>query len=479
MHAEFDDSARSGNSPCAGFPAKLCELRHILVALNECVALRCVKVISVSWLRSVSSSTILPLLIQGLGAKQHAVVRFSYQGLLQLMPTFAYSAARDTGEILSGVKYASSHAHLRNQLEQEGLLLQRARRQWLTISTADALEQELMVFVRIFRALLQAGLSVPEALNETAAKIRHPSLRYALADVQERLKEGKSLSQACENHADTLGTMLVPAIQAGENAGDLTKPLKQFQDYLAFKIELQKKVKQATSYPKFLATVMGILLLLIFGFVMPRMFTMYQAFSAKLPASTLVLMGIANHFGLLISLLAVVVAAVWAIWRWRLTNDQKMKVRSWCITKMPFIGTLYHHYWAAHFSRMMALLIGSGQTVPAALRCIEESGNATQQALVSRAKKSVDQGQSLEASLRQHQVLPDIALQMIGAGEKAGQLDVLCSQAADFYQEELEYDVARMAQWIEPILMLALGVIVGAVIVVMYLPILNLSTIVQ
>jgi len=117
--------------------------------------------------------------------------------------------------------------------------------------------------------------------------------------------------------------------------------------------------------------------------------------------------------------------------------------------------------------------------VPAALRCIAESGNASQQALVTLAKKSVDQGQSLEVALRQHHVLPDIALQMIGAGEKSGQLDVLCSQVADFYQEELEYDVARMAQWIEPILMLALGVIVGSVIVVMYLPILNLSTIIQ
>lgn len=399
------------------------------------------------------------------------------------MPQYSYTALSQTGALVVGESASASPESLKVELERLGLRAQRirAKRSFATVWRKSAVRPEdFLLFVQELMALMRAGLPLPEVLALASERPGTPVLSQVLAKVLKDVRGGAHFSEACAAHPDIFDGLFLAALRTGETTGELPAVLARYREYLKRRVALRKKISQALAYPIFLLIALVTILGVLFAFVMPRFVSMYANFDAKLPLPTQLVMAAVAHFPWIAGACTALGAAGWSAWRsYVATPAGRLRVDQWKL-QAPLFGATERTATIAHFARSLSTLLAGGTPLLEALRTVRESfPNRACAEQVGEVAAHVAEGESLAKAVRAASLLPETAIKMIQVGEASGGLDDMLAEVAQFYEDALENRLGRVMALVEPALVLLMGVMIGGIIIVMYLPIFNLAEVIR
>jgi general secretion pathway protein F len=333
----------------------------------------------------------------------------------------------------------------------------------------------LLLFSQELLALLDAGLNLNEALTTLHTKERQPAAREVLASVLRLLREGRSFSDALALSPQHFPDVYVATVRASERTGDMPKALSR---YIAYQLQFEsvrKKLVSAAIYPAMLLVVGGLVTLFLLGYVVPRFSVVYESSGRDLPwmSAALLQFGkwVAAHSQLaLLSLGGVCALVVW--------GASQARGRAWLVQqvlRLPWLNAKAQEFQLARFYRAVSLLLAAGIALPRAMGMVNGLLNPAQQGRLAQARLAVEQGQSLSAALMATGLASPVAESLIKVGERSGQMADMLERTARFADD----DFARWVDWasrlLEPVLMTVIGLVVGTVVVLMYMPIFELA----
>lgn len=333
----------------------------------------------------------------------------------------------------------------------------------------------LLLFSQELLALLDAGLNLTEALATLSAKARQRGVKQVIDHILQLLNQGKCFSDALSALAPHFPAIYVAAVRASEQTGDLPQTLAR---YIAYQVQLEgirKKMVSAAIYPAMLLIVGGFVTLFLLGYVVPRFSAVYDSAGRDMPWLSLQLlrMGklIYNHAALTGGIVVAGLAgAVWTV--------SRPPSRRWLLAqvmKLPWLAEQMAAFRLARFYRAVGMLMASGIALPRALPMVADLLSAEQQAGLSQARQAIEHGHKLSDALLAAGLTTPVAESLIKVGERTGQMADMLERVARFQDE----DFARWIDWasklLEPILMTVMGLVIGAVVVLMYMPIFDLA----
>lgn len=400
------------------------------------------------------------------------------------MPVYAYKALASNGALVNGQLAASSLEKLRADLFTQDLILQSAheKQSWKLplFSRHTFNSQHFYLFNQEFIALLRAGLAIPAILELLSDRPEQTGMQQVLKHILSDVREGSSLSQACSQFPDVFDGMFLSSLKIGEKTGDLVSVLKRYQDFLRLKISLTKKIQQAMAYPIFLMLTMVVILFVLFSFVLPRFVAMYTNFDAALPAPTSLLINLVEHSYIYVPVIIVMGVLSILIYRFKFTRGSGRLLRDKFLLKLPLIGSVMKLHIASQVSRTLSTLLASGMSLVDTVSTTAESLNNQFYALkLQQLKSEIQAGVSFSHGLDGIELFPQTSIKMIQAAEISGDLQSMLTEVALYHEETLEYSLSRLMSYIEPLLILLMGVFIGGIILVMYLPIFSVADIIK
>jgi type IV pilus assembly protein PilC len=332
--------------------------------------------------------------------------------------------------------------------------------------------KDLSVFSRQFATMTSSGMSLIRALSvleEQAAKL---PLRKAISTVRVEIEGGAALSVALGKYPKIFPTLMVAMIRAGEAGGFLDNALERIATNFEKDAVLRGKIKGALTYP---VIVLGFTVVLIAGvltFIVPIFEKMFAQLGGQLPMPTQVIVTTSHSLIWSGPLAAGVVGGGVALLRYGLRTNPKVRLRfDRFKLKLPVFGKLFTKIAISRFSRNLGTLLGVGVPVLQALDVVgATTGNAVIAEAMKDLKASVRDGQLMSAPLRKHKVFPLMVTQMIEVGEESGALSSMLDKVADFFDREVDAAAESLTASIEPIMVLVMGSVVGAMVVCLYLP---------
>jgi type IV pilus assembly protein PilC len=391
-----------------------------------------------------------------------------------------------SGEIVEGTYVAQSEAHLRRELEEKGLHVLALRQRGLSLPglslgarAPHIPRHEFLVFNQELATLLKAGMPLVQSLDILRSRLSNPVFKAVLDDVHEKVRSGTALSDAFQSHGELFPSVYTASLMAGERAGNLDAVLRRFVAYAKVVDTVRKKTISALVYPVILISLAVVLVGVITLKVVPTFADFYASFDAQLPWSTRVIVVVSNTVRANFLLLTIVVLSGGAaFYAWIKQPGQRARFDR-AVMKMPFIGGSVHKFATAQLARTLATLLGGGIPLVNALEIASRStGNRYMGREMSLVAQRVREGQGFAATLLERKVVPDVAIKMIEVGESTGALQEMLNSLADFYDEEIETDVGRFVTVIEPALLIVMGVIIAAIVLALYLPLFELTSVI-
>lgn len=337
----------------------------------------------------------------------------------------------------------------------------------------------LRLFCQELSVLLESGLPLYEAIQTLTEKEESAATSAVLADVLQGLEQGQTFAHALGTHPQAFGRLFVASIEASQRTGQIPQALRQHAEYLAWLNGLRDKLVSAAIYPVILIVASLLVVSFLTIFVVPRFAQIYEDMGGELPLLSRWLLNVGQAVGgqpmVSLGVLAAVVGG--AVWAWRLPATKAMVAD--LLWRMPRIGTRIRLMELAALYRTLGLLLQAGVTVVPALEAAGGLVNPSLRGSLQRATQSVREGQRLSDSLQAEDLTTPVSLRMIRTGEHSGELGGMLERAATFYDEEL----ARFTEWVgkvvSPALMLIMGVMIGTIVVLMYLPIFQVAEQIQ
>lgn len=335
------------------------------------------------------------------------------------------------------------------------------------------------LFCQELAVLLDAGIPLLESLQTLREKESSHEVAQVLASVVDRLQQGQSLGQAMRAHPKAFSTLLMASIEASARTGHTAQALRQHAAYLAWVEGMRDKLVSAAIYPAILVSASVLVILFLTVFVVPRFAEIYEGMGGDLPW----LSGALLRLGVLIGehpwvMLSVLVGAVVALVLASRLPRVRALVAEW-VWRLPVVGERLRLVELATLYRTLGLLLQAGVPVMQALEASRELVGRSLRLALDQATVSVSQGARLSDSFERHALTTPVSLRMIRVGEHSGELGPMLERAATFYDE----DLARFTEWVgrvlSPVLMLIMGVVIGGIVVLMYLPIFQVAEQIQ
>ncbi|GIG24245.1 type II secretion system F family protein [Cellulomonas denverensis] len=399
------------------------------------------------------------------------------------MRTFEYQARDQAGKLVKGRIEAAHQGAVAGRLRTMGI----APLEINEVSTtglnreiklgfgSGVKTKDLAVMARQLATMVSAGLSLLRALSILTDQTDNKVLAKTLGQVRAGVETGQSLSAAMEKHPTIFPPLMLNMIRAGEVGGFLEEVLISIANNFEAEVKLRGKIKSAMTYP---VVVFVIAILAVVGmlmFIVPVFANMFTEMGAELPLPTQILVVGSNIMKwAALPLLVVVIAA--GLWWGKHKNDLAVRERLDPLKlRVPVFGSLFKKVAIARFSRNFGTMVRAGVPLLQALDIVgETAGNVAITHAVKDVRDSVRSGMSLSAPLAQHSVFPSMVVQMMAVGEDTGALDTMLDKIADFYDEEVEATTEQLTSLIEPIMIVTIGGIIGAMIVALYMPIFDI-----
>jgi type IV pilus assembly protein PilC len=398
---------------------------------------------------------------------------------------FRCRLASPNGEIVEGVYLAESEAHLRHELEEKGLFVLSLQPKnaiggvVLQLPTRKGVNtREFLVFNQELATLLKAGMPLVQSLDLLRQRVTAPAFRRVLDDVHEKVRSGTALSDAFDVHHDLFPRVYVASLLAGERSGNLDAMLRRYVEYTKIIATVKRKTISALVYPAILVSLALVLVTIIVLKVVPAFSDFYGTFGAELPLSTRFIVGISNflrsQFLLVIGGLA---AAVLGAAAWLRQPGQQARFDH-LLLGVPMLGNVAKKFATSQMARTLATLLGGGLPLVNALDISAKSvGNQYMAKQLDVVSARVREGESFAAALEARQVFPEVAVKMAEVGESTGALQDMLNTVADFYDEEISTTMDRFVTLIEPLLLVAMGIVIAGLLLALYMPLFQLSSV--
>ncbi|MGO5000027.1 type II secretion system F family protein [Oceanisphaera sp. W20_SRM_FM3] len=338
---------------------------------------------------------------------------------------------------------------------------------------------QLLLFSQELATLLKAGLALIDALESLAEKESAPRANKILSGLVRQLYEGKSFSSALTQFPVEFPPLYIALIQSSEKTGTVGESLDRYVSYHRRMDEIRQKVLSASLYPLLLFIVgCGVLLFLI-GYVVPRFSLVFEGVGTNLPwLSQLLLKSgllLNQHMivilgGLLLVILTLVVL---------LRQEKVRRALIITINKVPAIRQRLFAYELARFYRSLGILLQGGIPILTAMAMVRDLLGVMSRPRLDEARQSIQEGHALSAALAEKGLTTSVALRMLRAGEQSGKLGEMMERTADFYDEENNRWVEWFVRLFEPLLMTFIGLLIGVIVILMYMPIFDLASSIQ
>ena len=399
------------------------------------------------------------------------------------MPTFAYVAKDKAGKIHRGRAEADNEKMLNKRLEESGY--------WVTQVTKENVGKKknplqafkkvklahLSIFCRQFATMINAGVSLVRCLSVLQQQTDNSRLREIIADVQNKVEAGETLSRAMMHHSNVFSALFIGLVRAGEVGGVLDETLDRLAQFLEADLKLKQKIKAAMTYPVLVMIVAFLIVTGLMIFVIPKFIEIFKDFKIEMPAITLMLMSISGFMTSKQGAIILIGGFFGGQIAWRQFKRTKFGKRVFDKYKMkiPVFGKLSHNIAVARFTRTLSTLLGSGVPILQAMETVAGAiDNETFTDVIMKARARVREGDPIGEPLEKSKLFPPMVIQMISIGEETGALDNMLGKVADFYESEVETQLQSLAAALEPIMIVILGAIVGFIVIAMFMPLIQI-----
>ncbi|MDD2700766.1 MAG: type II secretion system F family protein [Sideroxydans sp.] len=355
----------------------------------------------------------------------------------------------------------------------------RLKQRWSAMLPWQHAAFPLLLFSQELVALLEAGLSLVEALEALAEKEAQPHIKKTLTQIITSLYEGHSFSHALEQSPKEFPALYVATVRASEKTGALAEVLSRYIVYQTQMDGIRRKVVSSSIYPAILAGVGGLVLLFLMLFVVPRFSHIYEDIGGELPLMSWLLMEWGRFLDahwlafLLVTVLSVAMlffaAMQPACRRWA-------ELKLW---RLPALGKRLHLYQMARFYRSLGMLLQGGMPVLQALQLVGGLLQASMRGQLVLAATGIKEGGSISQAMEKNGLATPLAMRMLRVGERTGRMGEMMERIAVFYEEETARWVERFIKMFEPLLMAVVGLVIGVIVVLMYFPIFELAGSIQ
>jgi type IV pilus assembly protein PilC len=395
------------------------------------------------------------------------------------MAEFVVKVADERGRMHQQVEQGYSVAEVRDRFASQGYLVYWVKPQGMFsagIGRRRKLKQSsFLVFNQQFLTLIKAGLPILNSLDLLIKRQKDGNLRQILENVRDRVKGGELLSDAFASHA-IVPKIYSTTLMAGEKSGNIDEVLTRYINFQRLAMTFRKKLTVSLIYPTLLVTVVTIMVLFLFTYVVPKFAELFNTLDAKLPAITLFMLAVGQNAQKYFPFVAIgLVVLGFVFWQWRKTDSGSDQIDRF-ILSLPLLGDIRLKHQVATFSRMLATLLQGGLPLVPSMETAGASMTSKRILKgVSRASVRVREGQGLAGSLEEQGIFPDLAVEMLEVGESTGALPAMLNSVAEFYEEDVQTALGASMALIEPLILIIMAVFVGGVLISLYLPIFTLG----
>jgi type IV pilus assembly protein PilC len=396
------------------------------------------------------------------------------------MATYVWKGKNRYGDVVGGERVAGS-------VDEVTRILQREQIQVINVSPKrTGLEipflkrekvklKEMAVFSRQLSVLIDAELPLIQSLTILAEQTKNKYFKRVIITVREDVEAGSTLNQAMRKFPKAFDDLYCNLVSSGEQSGSLDIMLRRLAEYIEKVVRLRSKVKQAMIYPVAIVIFAVLVAIFLLWKVIPVFASIFIELGAQLPGLTAFIIALSGFVESYILFIFIgIIALVIGFRYFRRTKQGRWMTDRW-ILKIPLFGELLRKVAISRITRTLSTLVSGGVPMLESLKITSSTANnVLLETAVMDARQKVSEGQSLTDSLRETGHFPFMLTQMVSVGEATGTLDEMLTKLADFYDEEVDASVASLLSIMEPILLIFVGGMVGALVISMYLPIFSL-----
>ena len=408
------------------------------------------------------------------------------------MPKFRYKAIDETGNMVEREAVYPSEEVLLGELARSGFSLVRIERIDKEEKEKKSIEiklpfgggvsdQDISIFCRQLGTMINAGLSVVDALDIIAEQLPNKRLSEAAKDVSTKVREGMSISSAMQMHPRVFPEFVVNLVKVGEETGGLDVSLLKAAEYYEKIAMIKSKIKSASFYPTFVVVVATAIVSGILYFLVPTFAQIYQGLGGELPLPTQMLIAASNALRNSLPTIIASIVIFSLVFRYLYRNNYTFRKAMHKLSlRVPKMRDLVVKSTMAKFARTMASLFSSGVALERAFEIAgQTAGNLIIKEAVDQARKAVTEGEPMYRALDKTGFFPKIVVAMVRVGEDTGRLDDMLETIARFYEDEFDKTVEGLIKLIEPMLIVFIGGVVGTILIALYLPIFKMGELIK
>ena len=384
------------------------------------------------------------------------------------MPNYAYKGRDKRGQGVDGEIEGASNSSVATSLMDIGVIpisiVEKNEPSDVLAIVKDKLNlysvsiEEQLMFTRQMSALIRAGIPITRAIAGILESIDNPLLIKALRDISEQLESGRNLSVSCSRYPKVFSNLYISMIQVGENTGRLDEAFTQMGEYIDRNRRISNNISTALRYPTTVMIAITVAMVIVNLFVIPQFASFFETNNLELPWQTLFLLNTSKIFIHYWVHTLVLCTLSFVAFKYYINTTSGRLWWDKLVIKVPVIGSILHRAFMARFARSFAMAYGAGVPIVQAMGVISRSiGNEYISSHVNNMREGIERGDTLTRTAKQTGMFTPVVMQMFAVGEEAGNLEEMMIFIADFYEEEVDYDIKTLSDKLEPLIYVAIG----------------------
>jgi type IV pilus assembly protein PilC len=397
------------------------------------------------------------------------------------MPVFVWEGKLADGTLKKGEVDAESKASVNTILRRQRItpIKVKSKPKNIVLFKQKVKTKELVVFVRQFATMINAGLPLVQCLEILGTQQANAEFKRIITTIRQDVEGGSTFADALKKHPQVFDDLFINLVAAGELGGVLDIILNRLALHMEKSEAIKGKVKSAMVYPIIVICVAVVVVAILMIFVIPTFKEMFVSFGGTLPAPTQMVISMSNFFRGYWWVMIIIIVAVLAAFRYAMKVPKIRYQIDKVFLKLPLFGPLLRKVAVAKFSRTLSTMISSGVPIMDGLEITSKSsGNLVIEEGIKNVRQAISEGKPMADPLEATGLFPGMVVQMVSVGEATGALDNMLAKIADFYDEEVDAAVSALTASLEPMLMVFLGGTIGFLVVAMYLPIFKMGAVV-
>lgn len=392
------------------------------------------------------------------------------------MKNFKYRAMKSDGTKVEGRFEANSKADVMNMITTSGYyplmveeIIESKQIEFKLFERVTT--KDLAIFCRQFYTMLNAGVSITNAISILSNELPNKKLREILSDIEDDIKKGETLSESMARHKKYFPQLLISMVESGEVSGNIDEMMLRMSVHFEKEYKLNNKIKSAMTYPSVLSVVAIGAVMFIMTFVMPTFVDMFEEEGIALPLITRAMLGASKFLSNNLIFILIFIAMLVVVFNAYKKTPNGIVVMSKLKLSLPVLGTLNKKIIVSRFTRTLSTLLSAGVSLVHALPTVAGVlENKVAEDAILKIRERVVRGDGLSSPIRENDIFPKMLSSMIKIGEESGSLDDILNKTADFYDDEVEQAIQTATSLIEPLLIVVMGVVIGGIVISIMLP---------